>query len=189
MFDAFLHSTLLVTFAEIGDKTQILSVILAARFRRFWPLFWGILIATLFNHALAAEAGNLLASLANGFWVNLIAAIAFIAIGLWVLIPDDEPDTAKEPKHGAFITTLVTFFIAEMGDKTQLATITLGADLKPLWQVVCGTTFGMMLANVPAVLFGEVILTKIPLKTVRIVSCVLFVGFGLYQLFLMFGPK
>jgi len=187
MFETLLHSTILVTVAEIGDKTQLLSIILAARFRRFWPLFWGILIATLLNHALAAEAGRLLASFTTGFWVNLIASLAFIAIGLWVLVPDDEPETAKEPKHGAFITTLVVFFLAEMGDKTQLATIALGADLTPLWQVVAGTTLGMMIANVPAVLFGEAILTRIPMKTVRIASCVLFVGFGVWGLWGLWG--
>lgn len=186
MLDTLFHSTILVTVAEIGDKTQLLSIILAARFRRFWPLFWGILIATLLNHALAAQLGHLLAGLATGFWVNLIASIAFIAIGLWVLVPDDEPETTKEPKHGAFITTLVVFFMAEMGDKTQLATIALGADLTPLWQVVAGTTLGMMLANVPAVLFGEMILAKIPMKAVRIASCLLFVGFGVFGLFQVF---
>jgi Ca2+/H+ antiporter, TMEM165/GDT1 family len=186
MFDPLIHSTILVTIAEIGDKTQLLSVILAARFRRFWPLFWGILIATLLNHAFAAFVGSLLAGLADGFWVNLIAAIAFIAIGLWVLIPDDEPESNDEPKYGAFITTLIAFFIAEMGDKTQLATITLGADLKPLWMVVFGTTLGMMFANVPALIFGEKILTKIPLKMVRYLSCALFVGFGLWQLWGVF---
>ncbi|MEK7660751.1 MAG: TMEM165/GDT1 family protein [Pseudomonadota bacterium] len=182
MFDVLFHSAVLVSVAEIGDKTQLLSIILAARFRRFWPLFWGILFATLLNHALAAEAGHLLAGLASGFLVNLVASLAFIAIGLWILVPDDEPETAKEPKHGAFITTLVVFFMAEMGDKTQLATIALGADLTPLWQVVAGTTLGMMIANVPAVLFGEAILAKIPMKAVRITSCVLFVGFGLWGL-------
>lgn len=183
MFDVLFHSTLLVTVAEIGDKTQLLAIILAARFRRFWPLFWGILLATLLNHALAAQVGHLLAGVATSFWVNLIASLAFIAIGLWILVPDDEPKTAKEPKHGAFITTLIVFFMAEMGDKTQFATIALGADLTPLWQVVAGTTLGMMFANVPALIFGDVILAKIPMKAVRITSCVLFVGFGLWGLF------
>ena len=124
MFDALFHSTILVAIAETGDKTQLLSIILAARFRKFWPLFWGILIATLFNHALAAFLGSFIAGFAASFWVNWIAAIAFIAIGLWILIPDDEPDEDQEPKYGAFITTLIAFFMAEMGDKTQLATIT-----------------------------------------------------------------
>lgn len=186
MFDALFHSTILVAIAETGDKTQLLSIILAARFRKFWPLFWGILIATLLNHALAAFLGSFIAGFAQSFWVNLIAAIAFIAIGLWILIPDDEPDENHEPKYGAFVTTLIAFFMAEMGDKTQLATITLGADLKPLWQVITGTTLGMMIANVPAVIFGETILTKIPLKTVRYISCALFVGFGLWQLWNLF---
>ena len=106
------HSTILVAIAETGDKTQLLSIILAARFRKFWPLFWGILIATLFNHALAAFLGSFIAGFAASFWVNLIAAIAFIAIGLWILIPDDEPDEDQEPKYGAFITTLIAFFMA-----------------------------------------------------------------------------
>lgn len=184
--ETLIQAATLVSFAEIGDKTQLLSIILAARFRVFWPLFWGILFATLLNHALAAEAGRLLAALASGFWVNLIAALAFIIIGLWILVPDDEPEAEKTPKYGAFLTTLVVFFIAEIGDKTQIATIALGANLQPLWQVVVGTTIGMMIANIPALLFGEAILAKISMKLVRIISCVLFVGFGLSGLWNLF---
>ncbi len=180
-FEPLLHSTVLVTLAEIGDKTQLLSILLAARFKKFWPLVAGILVATLFNHALAAFAGSLLAGLASGFWVKAIAATAFIAIGLWILVPDDEPEGGMEFKYGAFVTTSIAFFIAEMGDKTQIATITLGADWKPLWQVVTGTTLGMMLANIPAILFGEMILTKIPMKTVRYISCAMFVAIGVWE--------
>lgn len=187
MFDALIYSTTLVTLAEIGDKTQLLSIILAARFRKFWPLLWGILIATLLNHALAAFLGSFIAGFADLFWVNLIASLAFIAIGLWILIPDDEPEDEKMPVFGPFITALIAFFIAEMGDKTQIATITLGANWHPLWQVISGTTLGMMLANIPALLFGEKILTKIPMKTVRIACCLLFVGFGLLGLWQLFG--
>lgn len=189
MFDALFYSTTLVTFAEIGDKTQLLSIILAARFRKFWPILFGILIATLFNHALAAFLGSFVAGFANLFWVNLIASLAFIAIGFWILIPDDEPTNDAAPKYGAFITSLIAFFIAEMGDKTQIATITLGANWHPLWQVITGTTLGMMIANIPALLFGEKILTKIPMKTVRIICCLLFVGFGLLGLWQLFVPK
>ena len=185
--DTLLQATTLVAFAEIGDKTQLLSVLLAARYRKFWPLFFGILVATILNHAAAAYIGTLLNGLAGRNIIMLVSGIAFIALGLWILIPDKEPDEdEKMPKYGAFLTTVILFFIAEMGDKTQLATVTLGAESHDLLQVTIGTTLGMMIANVPALLFGDVILKKIPLNVVRIISSVLFVAYGIYILIKQF---
>ncbi|MCC7259990.1 MAG: TMEM165/GDT1 family protein [Alphaproteobacteria bacterium] len=182
--DALLHSFALVALAEIGDKTQLLSILLAARFRVFWPIILGILAATLLNHAGAAYAGNLLGGLADSYWTGVITSVLFIAIGLWLLIPDKDPEEAgQEPKYGAFLTSVIAFFIAEMGDKTQLATVTLGAEYASTVSVVLGTTLGMLAANIPAVLFGEAILRRIPLKAVRMCACLLFVGFGAFGLF------
>ena len=181
--DAFLSSFSLVAIAEIGDKTQLLSILLAARFRCFFPLMWGILLATILNHAGAAWVGKLLASATSSMWVEIVVGALFVAIGAWLLIPDDEPeDEANKGTGGAFITSLITFFIAEMGDKTQFATITLGAQYASTWMVIFGTTFGMMAANIPALLLGETILQRIPLKAMRITASTLFILYGIYSL-------
>lgn len=183
-WDAFLHSTLLVAISEIGDKTQILALILAARYRKPLSIIAGILVATLVNHALAAFGGTLLMQTGLKAWMPLILSISFIALGLWILIPDKaDDDDALKKDYGAFVTTLVAFFLAEMGDKTQFATIALAAEYNSLVAVVAGSTLGMMIANVPAVLFGDKIMAWIPLKWVRIVASVLFVGFGLWGLY------
>jgi putative Ca2+/H+ antiporter (TMEM165/GDT1 family) len=173
----------LVAIAEIGDKTQLLSILLAAKFRKFWPIFFGVTIATLLNHAGAAYIGKLLSAYAAGNILTYITSAIFIVLGLWILIPDKEPDQAdKEPKYGAFITSLITFFIAEMGDKTQFATITLGAQYDNTMLIVIGTTLGMLAANIPAILFGEKIIEVVPLKVVRITASILFVGYGLWTI-------
>jgi putative Ca2+/H+ antiporter (TMEM165/GDT1 family) len=180
--ETFLASTILVAAAETGDKTQLLSFILAARLRRPWPIIWGILAATLANHALAGAAGAWLAALVSPAAVRWITAAAFFAFGLWALVPDRYESAGPAAGGSAFATTLVAFFIAEMGDKTQLATIALGARYEALWAVVLGTTFGMMIANVPAVLIGERLATRIRMDLVRKVAAGLFFATGVFAL-------
>lgn len=172
--ETFLAAALLVAVAEIGDKTQLLSFILAARLRRPWAIIWGILAATVANHALAGAAGAWLAALVSPAAVRWITAAAFFVFGLWALVPDRYESAGPTPGASAFATTLVAFFIAEMGDKTQLATIALAARYQALWAVVLGTTVGMMIANVPAVLVGERLATRIRMDLVRKVAAGLF---------------
>ena len=163
MFDAFLVSTGTVALAEVGDKTQLLALMLAARFRRPWPIVGGILLATILNHALAGLLGALAASWLTPQGLRWIVAASFIAIALWTLKPDTLDDDEKLPAHGAFVATVIAFFIAEIGDKTQVATILLAAKYSPLWQVVAGTTVGMLLANVPVVVLGSRFVSRLPL--------------------------
>lgn len=177
-----ISSFTLVFAAEIGDKTQLLSAILAARYRKFWPIFLGITVATLANHTLAAYVGSLLAGHIDFALLNKVTSGIFIVLGIWMLIPDKAPETEQtEPKCGVFLASFFAFFIAEMGDKTQIATLTLGAESPHLAMVIAGTTLGMMVANAPAIMFGERLLKIIPLKEVRIVASVLFIGYGLYS--------
>lgn len=186
--DAFLNSTALVAFSEIGDKTQLLALILAARYHKSIPIIWGIFIATVANHALAAGVGHFVSGLALTTYMPWIVAIAFIALGLWILIPDKmDDDEAPKKDYGPFLTTLIAFFLAEMGDKTQVATVFLGAKYEAAFAwVVLGTTFGMMLANVPAVLFGDKVLKIVPMKIVRYVASGLFIAIGLYSFWQIF---
>ena len=156
--EAFLTSTALVALAEIGDKTQLLSFVLAARLRKPWAIIAGIFVATVLNHALAGSVGVWVAEFIPASWLPWIIGVVFIAFGLWTLKPDTlDDDEAPSEVHpaGAFVTTTIAFFIAEMGDKTQFATIALAAKYDALLWVVLGTTIGMMIANVPAVLLGE----------------------------------
>lgn len=184
MLEALTTSTAIVALAEIGDKTQLLAVILATRFRKPWPIIAGILFATLANHFLAALVGATAASLLDGLWFRYAVAAGFIVMGLWTLVPDkmDDDDAPKPSRFGAFLTTLVAFFIVEMGDKTQVATIALGAQFQDALVVTAGTTLGMMIANVPAVFLGHELIKRVPLKMVRIVAAALFVGLGLWLL-------
>lgn len=177
VMDALVSSFSMVTLAEIGDKTQLLSIILAVRFRSFWPIFFGVLTATLLNHAMVAWLGAQGSDLLSPYWLEFSIALLFIAVGIWALIPDKEP-TISAPTGGAFITSCIAFFLAEMGDKTQLATLTLGARYVETWQVIIGTTLGMLAANAPAILFGEQLLRKIPMQLVRIIACAMFLAFG-----------
>ena len=179
MTDPFLASTALVTVAEIGDKTQLLSLMLAARYRKPLPIILAIFVATLANHALAAYFGHMLGVAADSAWFRWGVATTFIAIGLWTLIPDTLEEK-EECGRSVFMATLACFFFAEMGDKTQLATIALGAEYTALLPVVMGTTLGMMLANVPVVLLGERLMKRLPLQAVRYAASALFMGFGLY---------
>lgn len=177
-----IQSFSLVTLAEMGDKTQLLSIILAARYRKFFPIITGIFVATLANHAFVAWAGSELQQFLSPAMLTPIVSLLFIAVGLWTLIPDKSPDHCDISPHGAFFASCLAFFIAEMGDKTQLATLTLGAQHPETLQVILGTTLGMLAANIPAVLFGEAVLKKIPLNVVRITACILFIGFGIVGL-------
>ncbi len=178
---AFGTSTLLVAVAEIGDKTQLLSFALAARYRRHGPVIWGILIATLANHALAGTLGVMIAQWLSPPITRAIVGIGFLAFAAWALIPD-KLDEAPKTHGGIFMTTLVAFFIAEMGDKTQLATVGLGARFGLPVAVTLGTTLGMMLANVPAVLIGHKLADRLPLAKMRYVAAALFCITGIATL-------
>ena len=181
MAASFLVSTLVVSLAEIGDKTQLLSLMLAARFRRPVPIVIGILVATLLNHALAAwlGAGEQLQG-ALGRW---IVGISMIAMALWTLKPDKLDDTEVPPsRYGLLALTFVLFFVAEIGDKTQVATVLLAAEYKSLIGVVAGTTLGMMIANVPAVLLGARFANRMPLKIIRTVTAGVFFVLGVLAL-------
>ncbi len=182
--EAFLFSTLSVALAEIGDKTQLLAFLLISRFRKPWPIIWGILVATLANHAIAGWLGAVAADWLQGDWLNWLVGGSFIAVGLWILIPDKMEDDEENPfeKYGAFLATVILFFIAEIGDKTQVATVILGAQFESLFWVVMGTTVGMMLANVPVVAIGHLAVDKLPLKWIRIVASSAFVILGIWVL-------
>jgi putative Ca2+/H+ antiporter (TMEM165/GDT1 family) len=183
--EAFLTSTALVALAEIGDKTMLLAIVLATRFRRPLPIIAGIFFATILNHALAAWAGSLAAGFFAGQTFRVIVALSFIAMGLWTLMPDkfEDDDAPAVSPRGAFLTTLVAFFIVEMGDKTQLATVALGAQFHNVALVAAGTTLGMMIANVPAVLLGDALVRRVSMKAVRIAAAALFVAVGVWMLF------
>jgi len=183
--EALLTSTAVVALAEIGDKTQLLAILLATRFRRPWPIVAGILFATLANHFLAALLGEQAASFLDGFWFRYAVALSFIGMAAWTLVPDkiDEDEAQRSPsRFGPFLTTVVSFFIVELGDKTQIATIALGARFHDALWVTAGTTAGMMLANVPAVFLGHELIRRVPLKVVRIVAALLFLAIGLWLL-------
>jgi putative Ca2+/H+ antiporter (TMEM165/GDT1 family) len=181
--EAFLFSTGVVALAEIGDKTQLLSFVLAAKFRKPLPIILGILVATLVNHAAAGGLGAWIASLMSPTILRWVVGLSFLAMAVWVLIPDrlDEED-ARLPALGVFGTALIAFFLAEMGDKTQIATVALASHYPSLAGVVLGTTMGMLLANVPAVYFGERAARLLPLPLVRTATALLFVGLGLATL-------
>jgi putative Ca2+/H+ antiporter (TMEM165/GDT1 family) len=178
--EAFLTSTLVVALAEIGDKTMLLAIVLATRFRKPIPIILGILVATLANHGIAAFIGQAVANLLEGPWFRSAVGISFVAMALWTLVPDklDEDEEPKSPRFGAFLTTAIAFFLVEIGDKTQVATIALGAQFKSVVLVTMGTTFGMMLSNVPAVYFGNAIVERVSLKAVRISAALMFFVIG-----------
>ncbi|MFC3550926.1 TMEM165/GDT1 family protein [Lysobacter cavernae] len=173
-------STGTVALAEIGDKTQLLALLLAARFRKPWPIIAGILVATLLNHALAAWLGALVAQWLQPQVLRWIVAASFFAVALWTLKPDQIDDGESLPARGAFIATTIAFFVAEIGDKTQIATVLLAAKYHPLWEVVVGTTLGMLLANVPVVLLGSRFADRLPLKTARYVAAAVFLALALW---------
>ena len=176
-----------VALAEMGDKTQLLSLMLAVRYpKKAWPIISGILIATLVNHAGAAFLGQLLASFIHPEILRWILGASFIVIGAWLLVPDQLEDENQSKKvHGAlavFLLTMTLFFLAEMGDKTQIATIALGARYNDVLSVIAGTTLGMMLANAPAVWIGQKFTQRVPLKWVHAIAAVVFIAIGLITL-------
>lgn len=176
--EIFLNSFLLVFISEMGDKTQLLALILTARFKKPWVILFGVFIATVLNHALAAYAGGWVSHLFSAETLKWILALIFFAFAAWILIPDKEEDLKSEPKYGALLTTIVVFFLAEMGDKTQLATIALGARYNDVLVVTIGTTIGMMGSNALAIFLGDRLLKKIPMNWVRRLACGLFILFG-----------
>jgi len=187
VLEPFLISTGLVAVAEIGDKTQLLAIMLAARFRRPVPIILGILVATLANHGLAATLGFVVAKYLSGPAFQILVGIGFIAMAAWALIPDKEDDdAAAKSAGGVFLTTLVAFFLVEIGDKTQIATTLLAARFQDIAVVAAGTTLGMMLANVPAVFLGGAVTRLVPLKYVRIAAAVVFAAIGAWALLAAF---
>ena len=181
--EAFFSSMLGVAIAEIGDKTQLLALFLAARFAQKNAVVSGIFIATLLNHLVSAFVGVWLAEAISPETVKWIVGISFIAVGLWLLLPDkDENPDSRWLKYGAFGATVFLFFIAEIGDKTQIATVLLAAKYQSLSMVVIGSVAGLMLATVPVVYLGDMLMKKIPAKAVRISACVLFCVLGVITL-------
>ncbi len=185
--NSFLVSAAVVAVAEIGDKTQLLALVLAAKFRKPIPIILGILVATLANHAAAAAVGTWLTRVIGPDVMRWVLGISFIAMGIWTLIPDkpdlDDEKPSTKDGWGVFSTTAAAFFLLEMGDKTQIATVALAAKYSNLALVTAGTTLGMMLANVPAVLLGDVAAKKLPLALVRAVAALIFVALGVVALF------
>jgi putative Ca2+/H+ antiporter (TMEM165/GDT1 family) len=182
MLEALTTSTAIVALAEIGDKTQLLAIVLATRFKKPLPIVLGILFATLANHFLAALLGATASAYLDGQWFRFAIAVGFVAMGLWTLVPDkfDDDDAPKPSRYGPFLTTLVAFFIVEMGDKTQIATIALGARFHDALAVTAGTTLGMMIANVPAVFLGQALIKRVPLDVVRMIAAALLVATGVW---------
>jgi putative Ca2+/H+ antiporter (TMEM165/GDT1 family) len=182
--DAFLVSTGIVALAEIGDKTQLLAFLLAARFRRPLPIVFGIFAATIANHAFAAAVGALVSKLLGPDVMRWVLGLAFIGMAAWIMVPDDiDAEESAPARFGVFLTTVIAFFLAEMGDKTQVATVALAARYPSAVAVVAGTTLGMMLANVPAVYFGDRIAGRVPLKLVHGIAALIFLVLGVATLF------
>ena len=182
--DAFLYSTAAVALAEVGDKTQLLTLFLAARFRNKWAIIAGIFVATVINHFVSGWLGAWAGSAFNENLLAWIVGISFVVVGLWLLVPDKEDEEdGKWLAYGAFFATTVLFFLAEIGDKTQIATVLLAAKYQAVFWVVAGSTLGLMIANVPMVFLGDWLLKNLPLQVIRIAACVLFVVLGLITLY------
>jgi len=182
--EAFLVSTGIVALAEMGDKTQLLALILAVRFRKPIPIVMGIFVATIVNHGLAGALGAWLTQVIGPEILRWVLGASFIAMAVWMLIPDtiDDEEAGEEPRWGVFGTTVIAFFLAEMGDKTQIATVMLAARFDAYYWVVAGTTLGMMLANVPVVYLGERMTRLVPMRVVHIVSALVFAVLGVLAL-------
>ncbi len=177
-------STGIVALAEIGDKTQLLAFLLAAKYRKPVPIILGILLATLLNHAAAGAVGQWLTSVVSEQTLRWGLGLAFLGMAVWILVPDkiDDDEASKLPRLGVFGATFVAFFLAEMGDKTQIATVMLAAQYQAFWWVVAGTTVGMLLANVPAVLLGNRIADRLPTRLVHLIAAALFAVLGIATL-------
>ncbi|MGK5041433.1 TMEM165/GDT1 family protein [Janthinobacterium sp. GB1R12] len=181
--EAFLISTGIVGLAEIGDKTQLLAFLLAAKFRKPLPIVLAIFVATVANHAFAAAVGAWITSMLGPDVLRWVLGVSFLAMAAWTLIPDKlDEDETKLARYGVFLTTLIAFFMAEMGDKTQVATVALAARYHDIVSVVLGTTFGMMLANVPAVYLGDRIANRVPLRLVHGIAALIFAVLGVATL-------
>ncbi|MEZ0391735.1 MAG: TMEM165/GDT1 family protein [Pseudobdellovibrionaceae bacterium] len=187
--ESIFNSFLLVAASEMGDKTQLLAFVLASRFRKPWAIVAGILVATIFNHLLAAWVGSWVSSFVDPQILKYALAFLFVVFGLWILKPDQQDENLPVGHWGAFLTTTVAFFLAEMGDKTQLATLALGARYQDLFSVTFGSTMGMMFADGLAVFFGDRMSHRIPMKAVRIFACLLFLVFALFILLGNFSPE
>ncbi len=185
MLESLFVPTLIVALAEIGDKTQLLALLLAARFRKPWPIIWGIVAATLANHFAAGAVGSWVASFFSAATLSWILAASFAAVALWTLVPDklDDDEESGLKKYGPFVTTLIAFFLAEMGDKTQVATVMLAAQYPHFVMVVLGTTLGMLIANVPVVLAGNFAADRLPLALIRRLAAVAFAALAVYAVY------
>ena len=182
--EALLVSTGVVALAEIGDKTQLLTLLLATRLRAPVPIICGIVVATLANHAFAGAVGTWIVAHVGADVMRWVLGLSFLAMAAWTLVPDDAPsEDAARPRFGVFLTTVIAFFVVEMGDKTQIATVALAAQFHSLVMVVLGTTLGMLLANVPVVFAGDALIKRVPMKTVRIIAALAFAVLGVYVLF------
>jgi Ca2+/H+ antiporter, TMEM165/GDT1 family len=184
MLEAFFVSTAVVALGELGDKTQLLALVLAARYGRPWPIVAGIFVATLLNHAIAGWIGNWVRGAVSAEVLRWLLALSFFAVAVWALKPDklDGDDVPPTSKWGVFGVTAVAFFVAEIGDKTQIATVMLAAQFASLAAVVAGTTLGMMVVNVPTVFIGRAASARIPFRAVRLAAAALFAGLGLWVL-------
>jgi putative Ca2+/H+ antiporter (TMEM165/GDT1 family) len=184
MLETLLVSTAVVAIGELGDKTQLLALVLAARFQRPWPIVAGILVATLANHTIAGWVGNWVRGVVPAEALRWLLALSFLAVAAWALKPDslDDGEAPTTSRWGVFGVTTVAFFIAEIGDKTQIATVMLAARFASLPAVVAGTTLGMLIVNVPTVFIGRAAADRIPLRAVRVVAAALFAGLGLWVL-------
>jgi putative Ca2+/H+ antiporter (TMEM165/GDT1 family) len=180
--EAYFVSTLLVGLAEMGDRTQLLAIMLASRYRKPVPILLGIFVATVANHALAALVGFYLSGLLHAVWFKYVIAGSFIAMAIWALIPDKADDDTKASRlhMGVFVTTAVAFFLVEMGDKTQVATAALAARYHAVLIVAAGTTTGMMIANIPAVILGHAVTRVLPIRALQIAAALLYLGLGLW---------
>jgi putative Ca2+/H+ antiporter (TMEM165/GDT1 family) len=180
LIEALLVSVGIVALAEIGDKTQLLTLVLAARYKKPWPIVAGIFVATLVNHAIAGAVGAWLTRAIGPEAMRWVLAVSFIAMAAWMLVPDKLDDDAADHKlGGVLVTTTVLFFLAEIGDKTQIATVALAARFESLAAVVMGTTIGMLLANAPVAFFGEALAKRMPVRAVHIAAAVVFVVLGI----------
>jgi putative Ca2+/H+ antiporter (TMEM165/GDT1 family) len=187
--EAILVSTLVVALAEIGDRTQILAIVLTARFGKPWPVLAGILVATAANHGLTAAVGYLASDFLKGAWLDWVLCISFFATAIWTLIPDKaDAEHHHATRFDVFLTTAIAFFLVEIGDKTQIATLSLAARFHDIFWVAAGTTLGMMLANTPAVLLGEAVVKVVPLRLIRFAAAGLFFLLGVWTLLAALHP-
>ena len=180
--EVFLIAFSTIVIAEMGDRTQLLSLVLSARFRKPWPIIAGIFLATLTNHALAGAIGIWAGRFLTPAVLDAAVGISMLAMAAWTLIPDKPDESAKIAGRGAFIATLIAFFVAEIGDKTQIATIALAAGYSNLVAIVAGTTLGMLAANVPVVILGNAFASRLPMKVIHHIASALFAVLGLYFL-------